>query len=179
MAAGSNAYSGSGPPAIQTGPRPQIHSPAGDGITRIARWSFVPLGLVLALVAPYLVIVTISWLDVDSPPLTWARRTALLGGLQAIAFAGVGALFATALLRGLVRKAEQEATEAREDADRERQHAESNRLAAEKGRALQMMAATRVQRVPARFRAAAVSSVASEFQELVDLAQRYDADRTP
>jgi hypothetical protein len=42
-----------------------------------------------------------------------------------------------------------------------------------------MMAATKVQRVPARFRAGAVSSVASEFQELVDLAQRYDSDRTP
>jgi hypothetical protein len=135
MAAGSNAYPGSGQPAIQAGPRPQIHTPAADGNTRNARWSLAFLGLVFVLVTAYVVIVAISWLDVDSPPLTWARRTALLGGLQAIVFAGLGALFATALLRNLVRKTEQEATQAREDADRERKRAEPNRLAAEKGRA--------------------------------------------
>ncbi|MEO3858321.1 hypothetical protein [Acrocarpospora sp. B8E8] len=63
----------------------------------------------------------------------WDRLVYLLGGLEAIVFAGVGALFGSSIQRAGTAAARQDAAEAKEEAKSERERAQGLREAATNG----------------------------------------------
>ncbi len=97
----------------------------------------------VALIVVYLVFVSYQWLSVDSTDLTWARRSTLLSGLEALAFTAAGAVLGTTVQRQVTKRAEDEAARAKEAADAEKRRAEANAGDAEKGRALHRLAKAR------------------------------------
>jgi hypothetical protein len=66
----------------------------------------------------------------------WDRLIFLLSGLEAIVFAGAGALFGTSVQRGTVKAAQQDAVAAKADAVNARTRADEVQSTAEAGRAL-------------------------------------------
>jgi hypothetical protein len=109
---------------------------------------FVAAVVAVALVVLYLIFVAVQWGNVETEPLVYARRSELLGGLEALAFAAAGALLGTTVQRQVTEKAEAEATAARKEADEQRQRAEQNQAEAEKGRALHNLAKAKAGAVP-------------------------------
>jgi len=66
----------------------------------------------------------------------WDRLVYVFGGLEAIVFAGVGALFGTTVQRGTVAAARAESEQARVDARHAQQELQTTTAAAANGRAL-------------------------------------------
>jgi uncharacterized membrane protein YsdA (DUF1294 family) len=120
------------------------------------------------LVAVYLVFVALQWSHIDAADTAWARRQALLTGLEALAFSGLGALLGTTVQRHATRQAEQHAARAE-------RKAAANARDAEKGRALQNAIAARMARPhgePTRGGGGGTADPA--MAELDELARRYD-----
>lgn len=66
----------------------------------------------------------------------WDRLVYLFGGLEAVVFAAVGALFGTSVQRGNLADARMDASQARQEAGTVRAQARTDGAQAEKGRAL-------------------------------------------
>jgi hypothetical protein len=142
-----------------------------QGSTKRVELSFLANLLAMALIAVYLVALGLQWFAAGLDEPEWSRRLHLLGGLEALAFAGAGAVLGTTIQRQVTRKAEEEAAEAKTRANQ-------NQSAAEKGRALHALAVTKAQQAsePATrdLDQAAVSGDGA-LAELVELGNRYDA----
>lgn len=125
--------------------------------------------LAIALIAAYLVLVFIQWTHAGEAELTWVRRSDLLGGIEALAFAAAGAVLGTTVQRKATAKADQRTEDAKAAAERERQRAAVKELAAERGNAvvnlLEEKAAGDMRRG---------GEANSDLQELVGFARRYE-----
>lgn len=110
----------------------------------------------------------------DEP--AWSRRSDLFRGVEALAFSAAGAILGTTVQRQVTKKAEAQADQARRDADEQRHRADENEAAAEKGRALHRLAAVKAQgsRSASQVRGGPATAQRNEFQEFVELAERYD-----
>jgi hypothetical protein len=142
-----------------------------QGSTKRVELSFLANLLAMALIAVYLVALGLQWFAAGLDEPEWSRRLHLLGGLEALAFAGAGAVLGTTIQRQVTRKAEEEAAEAKTRANQ-------NQSAAEKGRALHALALTKAQQAsePAtRDLDQATVSGDGGLSELVELGNRYDA----
>lgn len=78
----------------------------------------IAVSVAVLLVVVYLVAVYSQWIDVHAYNLTWARRSQLLSGLEALAVAAAGVLLGTSVQRGATEAAERDAGQARERAAR-------------------------------------------------------------
>jgi hypothetical protein len=90
----------------------------------------------VGLLAVYLILVSVQWRNSDQDDLGWARRSELLTGVEALAFAAAGVLLGTTVQRQVTRKAEDQAAQARNEADAARADAALEHKDGEKGRAL-------------------------------------------
>lgn len=95
-----------------------------------SRTRAVAIGLVVVFV---FAIVVLGLLRSDGQ---WDRLIYLFGGLEALVFAGAGALFGTTVQRGAVVSAREDAIHARQDADQARHEAKGAEADAINGRAL-------------------------------------------
>jgi hypothetical protein len=153
--------------ANETAPPPDPDP--GSGLSAIAN------GVAIVLIGVYLVALAVQWFDVGLVEPDWSRRLQLLGGLEALAFAGAGAVLGTTVQRQVTKKAEQQAAEAG-------RRAEANRVAAEKGKAMQAYAEAKARRTaqaqPAepgtRDLGGPVEPTTNDWTELLDVARRYD-----
>lgn len=121
------------------------------------------------LVVAYLIGLFVQFQALGATDLEWARRTELLSGLEALAFAAAGAILGTTVQRQATEKAEGRAERAEEVAD-------NNAAAAAKGRALTAAVTAKRESVPQT--AAAVTDQAAfqaglekELDELVKIAE--------
>jgi hypothetical protein len=131
----------------------------------------------VALVVLYLILVVVQWGNVADAALVYARRSELLGGLEALAFAAAGVLLGTTVQRQLTQKAEAEATAARDEAAGQKWQAEQNQVAAEKGRTLHNLAAAKVRAAPqTRTRSTGETETLSDLREFLALAAQYDRE---
>lgn len=125
------------------------------------------------LIVAYLIGLFLQFKSLDADDLEWARRTELLGGLEALAFAAAGAILGTTVQRQATEKAEDRADKAEAVAD-------NNAAAAAKGRALGAAVAAKRDAVPQT--AAAVTDQAAfqaglekELDELVKIAETAES----
>ena len=100
----------------------------------------------------------------------WDRIVFLLSGLEAIVFAGAGALFGTTVQRGTVQAARQDAATAKADAAAARTRADQTASAAEAGRALYKVV---------REKAAAVARTAPQAAAAGQAGRPREGDRQP
>lgn len=137
--------------------------------------SFIAALVAVALVVLYLIFVIVQWGNVEAAPLRYARRSELVGGLEALASAAAGALLGTTVQRQVTQKAEAEASAAQREAREQKRRAEQNQAEAEKGRALHNLARAKAAGVAgARVRAAREAPAPVDIQDLLDLAGQYD-----
>jgi hypothetical protein len=97
----------------------------------------------ISLVVVFIGFLAWSWFNVNVKELAWTRRTTLLGGLEALAFAAAGAILGTTVQRQVTKKTEQQAKDHKARADRESARADANQgradanaADAERGRAI-------------------------------------------
>ena len=121
------------------------------------------------LIVAYLVGLFVQFNSLGASDLEWARRTELLGGLEALAFAAAGAILGTTVQRQVTEKAE-------DRAERAEAVAGDNAAAAAKGRALQAALEAKRENVPQT--AAAVTDsdafeagLEKELDELANIAR--------
>ena len=111
----------------QASPDAKAPSPAAAAPQRLGLMATVVALFAVALWAAFTVVLL---LDVGHSELQWTRLTWLFGSVQAIAFAGAGALFGTAVQKDRADKAEQRASCAQADADAQRDDAVRGRALA-------------------------------------------------
>jgi hypothetical protein len=132
----------------------------------------------ILLIVAYIVFLILQWNNVMAGDLEWSRRSDLLGGLEALAFAAAGAVLGTTVQRQVTKKAEEQAAEARKQADEQKGRADTNQNAAEKARALHNLAEVKagqpsegghVARAPGE-----APPAGGDIGELLELARQYD-----
>jgi hypothetical protein len=130
----------------------------------------------VALLVAYFILLLMQMNKVHEDEPAWSRRSDLFRGVEALAFSAAGAILGTTVQRQVTKKAEAQEEQARKDADEQRQRANENAAAAEKGRALQRLAMVKAQGAGSgpQVRGGPGTAHRSEFQELVELAERYD-----
>ncbi len=143
----------------------------------------IPTVIAVALVVAYAVLVAmLVGMRADTH---WDRLVFLLGGFEAIVFAGAGWLFGTTVQRGKVEHANADAAQARQDADDAKQTAEAARAErnqakdeAEKGLALGHAIKAKAAVVGNGRQGARPDEepVSPELAELANLAQRLFPD---
>ena len=115
--------------AVQPATRDATSPPAGD-----ATLGPTERRIAIALIVLFLLALVGLFLVRDDA--NWDRLVYLFGALQALVFAGAGALFGTSVQRGNLADARADATAARVRADAARDDAHAQGKEAEKGRAL-------------------------------------------
>jgi hypothetical protein len=165
--------------------QPPAQSPvaAGGGPTRqdqATTMRALPVfagAVAVALLIAYFILLLMQMGKVHEDEAAWLRRSDLFRGVEALAFSAAGAILGTTVQRQVTRKAEDQAEQARKDADQQRQRADGNEAAAEKGRALHRLAVVKAQGAGSapQVRGGPPTAHRSDFQELVELAERYDA----
>lgn len=135
----------------------------------------------VALIVTYVIFLALQWNQVNATDLSWSRRSDLLGGVEALAFAAAGALLGTTIQRQVTRKAEDQAADAERQAREQKARADANQVAAEKGRALHHLATVKAQQQAAASAAAGTrafggqqGSPGGDLAEMLGLAQMYD-----
>lgn len=120
----------------------------------------------IAFVVVYFVALRDMWLDVELGEVTWARRNSLLSGLEALAFAGAGALLGTTVQRA-------QTTDAKKDAEQAREEAQGNEADARSAVAMRSAIAAKRSAVPERFAGATVDTdrVQSELTEILAIGE--------
>ena len=127
----------SGEPSLGDGGSISIGQPSADpGAGRESRPTWLVNSVAVGLLAAYLILVGVQWFGIDQDDLGWARRSELLTGVEALAFAAAGVLLGTTVQRQVTRKAEDQAAQARNEADAARADADRQHKDGEKGRAL-------------------------------------------
>jgi len=137
----------------------------------------------LALIVLYFVGLALAWSSIGGSDSDWGRRLQVLGGVEALAFAAAGAILGTTVQRQATQKEQERAVRAE-------RKAQENELQARKGEAVLNLAAARAglsvqpdQRVErardtfAPHGSRGGDSVAEAFQDLLALADQYDASR--
>lgn len=153
---------------------PPAAPPGGTGLPTYA--VVVAVGLLVV----YLALVLIQWFAVDGTDLSWARRSELLTGIEALAFAAAGAVLGTTVQRQVTARVEKEADEAKAEAEAQKERSSANEKVAEKGRALLHLIATRARQEGAgggpakRGPGLPGPSPAAGYQELLDFAASFD-----
>lgn len=135
----------------------------------------------ILLIVVYLVVLFAQWNNVDAAELEWSRRLTLFGGLEALAFAAAGAILGTTVQRQVVKKAEEQASDAKELAKAQQQRADANERDAEKGRALHRLAEVKGGQSaggPVRRGPGGTSTPGGDVGEMLELARRYDEEGT-
>jgi hypothetical protein len=102
-------------------------SPAAAGPERLG---FIATAVAAFAVALWAAFSVVLFLYIGRDELQWTRLTWLFGSVQALAFAGAGALFGTAVQKSRADKAEQRASTAQADADAQRDDAVRGRALA-------------------------------------------------
>lgn len=137
----------------------------------------------IALIVVYLVFLMLQWNDVKAGDLEWSRRSALFGGLEALAFAAAGGILGTTVQRQVTKKAEDQAADAKERAEEQKARADSNQIAAEKGRALhnlvEIKGGQRTGGPLTRGPGGAPAAGGGDMAELLALARQYDQEPIP
>jgi hypothetical protein len=132
----------------------------------------------IALLVVYIVFLVLQWNNVDAGDLPWSRRSDLLGGLEALAFAAAGAVLGTTVQRQVTKKAEGQAEDAKKQAAEEKARADTNQKAAEKARALHNLAEVKAEQagggLVARGTGETRAAGGGDLNELLALARRYD-----
>jgi len=151
----------------------QGEQPSGGESRRLTVFASV---VAVALIVAYLVALGVAWAGTGSSDTVWARRLELLGGLEALAFAAAGAILGTSIQRQATKKAD-------ERADEYRGQAAANERDAEKGRALQAMARSKLRLEDEQGAGTrdvdAGTGTASALRDLVALGDELDAERRP
>ena len=119
----------------------------------------------LFILAGWLVLLGWLVLDADAADEVWGRRVALLGSLEAVAFAAAGALFGTTVQK-------QRVADARQNADKAEERAKENAAAAADGKALAAAVKTRSKASAG----AKPESLSAADDELLTLANRLLPD---
>jgi hypothetical protein len=126
----------------------------------------------------YVVFLILQWNNVTAGDLEWSRRSDLLGGLEALAFAAAGAVLGTTVQRQVTKKAENQAVEAKKQADEQKARADTNQKAAEKARALHNLAEVKAEQAsagaPVTRGPSGAAPTGGDIGELLALARRYD-----
>jgi hypothetical protein len=147
-----------------------------EGAERITGLPLFASVVAVLLLLTYLVFLGLQWGNVTDSDLEYARRADLLGGLEALAFAGAGAILGTTVQRQVTKKAEDDASAARVDAKVQRARADAEQNDAEKGRALHKLAKAKVESATrVRTRSGEALQPAGGFDEFLRLAAQYDA----
>lgn len=144
-------------------------SPAAAGGTSRVQTFITVAPVMAALVLIVLFIAFLAVLYVDRGDENWDRMIFLLAGLEAIVFAGAGALFGTTVQRGTVQAARQDAAEAKADAAVARTRAEETTADATAGVALYRV-------VQEKAAAAAPAAAGQGARPREGVAQPADAD---
>jgi len=132
---GGSAQVADGTPPAGTPPTQAAQAGAGDPVSRLQAFTAVAqIVAALLLIALFVAFLVVLYIQRDDPH--WDRAVFLLSGLEAVVFAGAGALFGTSVQRGTVQAARQDAAAAKADAAKARTLADQTRSAAEAGRAL-------------------------------------------
>lgn len=140
----------------------------------------IATGVAIVLIVVYIVVLFVQWGSVDAAELEWSRRLTLFGGLEALAFAAAGAILGTTVQRQVVKKAEEQATDAKAEANEQKIRADANERDAEKGRALHRLAEVKgTQPSGGPVRRSPGGPPAPDMAELVELARRYDETTGP
>jgi hypothetical protein len=132
----------------------------------------------VALVLIYLVAVFLLWKQASSQDLLWTRRLYLLGGLEALAFAGAGALFGVAVQRPKIAEEQQLRAEAEKRANEAEERSAVLEPKANLGGALEAVVRARAERAgagstaPQRY-AGAASSAPGDMHELLSIIEHY------
>ena len=113
-----------------------------EGKTRLTGVALIAALIVLAV---WLALLMWLMLRTDASEVVWARLFAVLGSLEAVAFAAAGALFGTTIQRQRVRDAQQQAEKAEERATKSEENSAENAQMAANGRALATAVKTRMQ----------------------------------
>jgi hypothetical protein len=109
-----------------------------DATDAVKKWAALVVASVLLLV--YLVLVAVAWGKTGEAADAWARRLALLGGIEALAFGGAGWLFGKEVSRQTIEQAKGRTADAekqRDKANAEGTEAKANAVAA--AQALKML----------------------------------------
>jgi len=123
--------------------------------------TIVYLAVGVALIAAYLIALRSMWLSAGTTDIQWARRSQLMTGLEALAFAAAGTLLGTTVQRAATK--EVEAT-----AERERGRADENAGGARAGEAMRASIEAKLQAGGERFGEASVSNpLKSELVEIL------------
>ena len=120
------------------------------------------------LIAAYLIALRSMWLSAGASDIQWARRSQLMTGLEALAFAAAGTLLGTTVQRAATKEVE-------ETAERERERADENAAAARAGDAMRATIEGKLQGGAERFGGAAVSNPLKA--ELAEVLAAGDAAR--
>src|SRR5215475_15244469 len=130
-AVGGGSAHADGTPTAQAG----ATQAAANPVSRLQAFTAVAqIATALLLIALFVAFLVVLYVQRDDPH--WDRAVFLLSGLEAVVFAGAGALFGTSVQRGTVQAARQDAATAKADAAKARTVADQTRSAAEAGRAL-------------------------------------------
>lgn len=103
---------------MSNSPNASTPDSGGGTLPRIAN------SIAIVLIAAYLVAVLSAWLVVDANETAWLRRTELLGGLEALAFAAAGAVLGVTVQRPAVKAAQDRASQAENRAENNAKDAE-------------------------------------------------------
>jgi len=158
----------------QTGATPGPDAPAA---TTGQKLGVVATILAIALIVVYIVFLILQWNNVKAGDLEWSRRSDLFGGLEALAFAAAGAVLGTSVQRQVTKKAEDQAADAKGQADQKKARADTNQKAAEKARALHNLAEVKAgQSVggPTQRGLGATPTAGGDIGELLAFARQYD-----
>ncbi len=91
-----------------------MSSPSSEGTpgSGAGTLPWIANAIAIVLIAAYLVAVLSAWLVVDANETAWLRRSELLGGLEALAFAAAGAILGVTVQRPAVKAAQNRARNA-------------------------------------------------------------------
>lgn len=109
-----------------------------DSTDAVKKWAALIVAGLLLIV--YLVLVAVAWGKTGEAADAWARRLALLGGIEALAFGGAGWLFGKEVSRQTIEQANgrtADAAKKRDEAEAEGTEAKANAVAA--AQALKML----------------------------------------
>jgi hypothetical protein len=116
---------------------PPQDQPPGGGAPKTRLEAFIaaaPVVAALALLVLFVIVLMVLYFERDDA--NWDRLMFLLAGLEAVVFAGVGALFGTTVQRGVVQAARQDASAAKAEAATAREEAAESAADATAGRTL-------------------------------------------
>jgi hypothetical protein len=163
-------------------PKAERYQPApkqtGDSdSSTTTKLSLLAAVVAVALIIAYLAFAAVQWRSVESEDLAYTRRSQILSGLEALAFAAAGAILGTSVQRRVTEKAEDEARAAKQEAKAQKVRADAEEADAEKGRALENLARAKFATRPSTRVRGPGDAVLADVEDFLRLASQYGAAR--